>query len=121
MSSNFRENLRNELDFQGIIVKELSTRTKIPVGTLDCYLRTQSVEPSAENAVKIARALQVSVEYLVTGRNMSRKKTNISLSQEARELIRWIENKSLNSEQCKAVLKLIKTFRGQRLMQHDHQ
>ena len=109
MGSTFRENLRNELDFQGIIVKELSTKTNIPVGTLDCYLRTQAVEPSAENAVKIARALQVPVEYLVSGGNTGRNKPQSSLSQEARDLIRWIE--SLNSEQCKAVLRLVKTFK----------
>ena len=110
MGSNFRENLRNELDFQGLIVKELSAKTDIPVGTLDCYLRTQAVEPSAENAVKIANALQVSVEYLITGKNVSRGNPRINLMQEARELIRWIEG--LNPEQCKAVFKLIKTFRG---------
>lgn len=110
MGSNFRENLRNELDYKGMIVKELSKKSKIPVGTIDCYLRTQSVEPSAENAVKIARALEVSVEYLVSGRSMNRKKPQFNLSQEARELIRLIENKGLNSEQCKAILRLVKTF-----------
>jgi transcriptional regulator with XRE-family HTH domain len=108
MSSSFRENLRNELDFQGIIVKELSARTKIPVATLDCYLRTKAVEPSAENAVKIARALQVSVEYLVTGGNMDSEKSRSGLNREAREIIYRIEN--LNSEQCKAILRLLKTF-----------
>ena len=110
MGSNFRENLRNELDFQGIIVKQLSTRTNIPIGTLDCYLRAQAVEPSAENAVKIARALQVSVEYLITGDTTDHKKSKSSLSREARELIRWIENRSLNPDQCKALLRLVKTF-----------
>jgi len=108
MGSSFRENLRTELDFQGIIVKELSTRTKIPVTTLDCYLRTQSAEPSVENAVKIARALQVSVEYLVSGIDTGYDKKRNSKSREVREIIRWIEN--LNPEQCKAILKLIKIF-----------
>jgi len=109
MSSNFKENLRDELDFQGVIVKELSARTQIPVATLDCYLRTQSVEPSAENAVKIARALKVSVESLVSGDDTETEKPRESLSREARELIRQIE--ALSSEQCKAILRLIKSFK----------
>jgi transcriptional regulator with XRE-family HTH domain len=107
MSSNFKENLREELDFQNLTVKELSVKTKIPVATLDCYLRTQATEPSAENAVRIAQALQVSVEYLVIGEKSYQPQK--ALSREAKELIRWIEN--LNSERCKAVLNLIKIFK----------
>ncbi len=110
MGSSFRENLRNELNFQGVIVKELSAQTKIPVATLDCYLRKQATEPSAENAVKIAQALRVTVEFLVTGEQIAYNKPRKSLCREAREIIRWVED--LNSEQCNAVLKLVKAFRG---------
>lgn len=106
--SEFRENLRDELDFQDIKVKELSEKSGIPKATLECYLRTQSVEPSAENAVKIAKALHVSVEHLVSGEKTSRAKQHMYLCQEARKLIRLIE--SLNTDQCKAVLRLINTF-----------
>ena len=111
MGSNFRENLRNELDFQGIIVKELSAKTNIPVGTLDCYLRSQSVEPSAENAVKIAQALQVSVEHLVIGEeDTGLGKPVTAFSRETQEIIRQIEN--LNPEQRKAILRLLTAFQG---------
>jgi transcriptional regulator with XRE-family HTH domain len=111
MSSNFRENLRNELNFQGVIVKELSARTKIPVATLDCYLRTQAVEPSAENAVKIARALRVSVEHLVSGGDDAGfGKPQAAFSRETQEIIRRIE--SLNPEQRKAILRLLAAFKG---------
>jgi transcriptional regulator with XRE-family HTH domain len=71
--SNFRENLRNELDFQDIKVKELCDKCGIPKATMECYLRTQSTEPSVENAVKIAHELKVSVEYLVIGEEASNK------------------------------------------------
>ncbi|MDR0551644.1 MAG: helix-turn-helix domain-containing protein [Spirochaetaceae bacterium] len=67
MASTFRENLRAELDFQSIKVKELSEKTGIPVASLDCYLGARSTMPSADAAVKIAAALGVSVEYLVLG------------------------------------------------------
>lgn len=65
--TSFKENLRNELDFQGLTVKELSQRTGIIKGTLDNYLGIRESIPPADIAVRIAQALNVSVEYLVTG------------------------------------------------------
>lgn len=73
--SSFRENLRNELDFQGLTVKELSAKTGIIKGTLDNYLGIRGSIPPADIAVKIADALHVSVEFLVTGKE---KKENTS-------------------------------------------
>jgi len=110
MGSNFRENLRNELDFQGIVVKELSAKTKIPVATLDCYLRTQSTEPSAENAVKIARTLQVSVERLVLGEDTGYGEHKKNFSRDVQEIIRRLEG--LTPVQHKAVLRLLIAFGG---------
>jgi len=106
---NFRENLRIELSYQGITIKELSARTGIPIATLGCYLGTRATVPSVDAAVKIAQALQVSVEQLVIGENVNEKMLSGKTSQEAQDIIRWI--KSLNSEQCKAILKLIRTFK----------
>lgn len=68
MAKTFRENLREELDYQDMTVKELSAATSIPKPTLDCYLSARQVIPPADIAVKIAGALNVSVEYLVTGK-----------------------------------------------------
>jgi len=64
----FRENLKQELSFNGMLVKELATATGVPKRALDTYLlNTNASMPPADTAVKIARALGVSVEYLVTG------------------------------------------------------
>lgn len=71
MPKTFRENLREELDYQDMKVKELAVATGIPKPTLDCYLSARQVIPPADIAVKIARTLNVSVEYLVTGENIS--------------------------------------------------
>ena len=106
MGSNFRENLRNELNFQGLTIKELSARTGIPVASLDCYLGTRATIPSVDAAFKIAQALKVSIDYLVTGdtiikTNPSKKKR----SQEAQNLINLIDN--LNPEQCRAIYNMI--------------
>ena len=108
MRYNFKGNLRSELNYQGVTVKELSARTGIPVATLDCYLGTRATIPSVEAAVKVAQALQVSVEYLVIGDKSNTKKTK-KLSREATELIHLIE--TLDQDKCKAILKLLKAFK----------
>jgi transcriptional regulator with XRE-family HTH domain len=109
MSRNFRENLRNELDYQGLTVKELCARTGIPTATLDCYLGSRATLPSVEAAVKIARALQVSVEYLANGENFDEEQFQYKPSREAREIIHWIE--SLKLEQCRAIINLLRSFK----------
>jgi transcriptional regulator with XRE-family HTH domain len=108
MKSSFKKNLRNELDYQGITVKELSSRTGIPVASLDCYLGSRATIPSVEAAVKIARVLQVPIEYLVIDEEKGKKQPFHKPGYEAREIIRWIQK--LNPEQCRVVLKMIKTF-----------
>lgn len=50
----FKDNLRNELQFRGLTVKELSALSGIKKQTLDNYLSTHNSTPSAEAAVKIA-------------------------------------------------------------------
>ena len=65
---SFKENLKNELVYNDIKVKELANRVKIPYTTMLSYLDSRAIIPNAEIAVKIAKALNVSVEYLVTGK-----------------------------------------------------
>ena len=67
MEKSFKDNLRDELNYQDITVKELSLKTRIPKPTLSCYLSARNTMPPADIAVRIAQALNVSVEYLVTG------------------------------------------------------
>ena len=121
MGNNFRENLRSELNFQGVAIKELSARTGIPVATLDCYLGTRATVPSVEAAFKIAQALRVPIESLLVGEKASVESPVIGkkaskeyhpkkICREAREIIRWIE--TLNAEQCKVILNVISTFRA---------
>ncbi len=77
MDSVFKHTLRSELDFQDIKVKELSIKTGISARTLEGYLSSRGSIPPADVAVKIAQALNISVEYLVTGKpsyNVSNQK-----------------------------------------------
>jgi transcriptional regulator with XRE-family HTH domain len=64
----FAENLRDELDYRGLIVKELAAKTGINIHTLNHYLSGKKSIPPADTAVKIALALDVPVEYLVNGK-----------------------------------------------------
>ncbi len=69
----FRENLKDELIYQDLKVKELAEMTGISKHTLDHYLATNGSQPQAELAVKIAKALKVSVEDLVCGKENGEK------------------------------------------------
>jgi len=72
MNIEFKRNLRTELDYLDLTVKELSAKTGIPKGTLDCYLGVRASMPPADIAAKIATALGTSVEYLVTGQKINK-------------------------------------------------
>ncbi len=72
----FKENLRAELDYKGMLVKELAKKSGIKKQTIDNYLSAHNSMPNAETAVKLARALETSVECLINGKeNTISKKT----------------------------------------------
>ena len=66
---SFKENLKSELEYQGLQIKELAAKCGVSKNTLGNYLTGHNSLPAADTAVKIAKALGVSVEYLVTGKN----------------------------------------------------
>lgn len=86
----FRENLREELDYQDISVKELAAKTGISKRTIENYLSSRGSIPPADYACKIANLLDVPVEWLVTGINASvltDDSDNVAMNDEAKELI----------------------------------
>jgi transcriptional regulator with XRE-family HTH domain len=91
----FRENLKAQLIFSDIRVKELAALSGVKKQTLDSYLRENGYVPSVDAAVRIARALGVSVEYLVTGSETRREKSP-SLSPSLRSLLQTIEQLTEN-------------------------
>lgn len=64
----FASNLKDILTFRNIEVKDLAAGTGISKSTIDNYLSGQKSIPNAENAVKIAKFVGTTVEYLVTGK-----------------------------------------------------
>lgn len=73
----FRENLKSELEYQGLTTKELSKKSGVNKRTLDHYLMNNPQEPSVTNAFNIAKALNVTVEYLLTGKNTATDNTEL--------------------------------------------
>ena len=103
----FKENLRSELSYKNILVKELAALTGISKPTLDNYLNVREYMPSADAAVKIAHALGVTVEYLVTGEEIT--PARVSQGPEIKELIH--DFKQLNEddrEMVKGIIQLLK-------------
>ncbi|MBP5444435.1 MAG: helix-turn-helix transcriptional regulator [Treponema sp.] len=82
----FRENLKDELIYQDITVKELSNRTGISKHTIDHYLTKNGSQPQAELAVKIAQALHVTVESLVLGQNSETPKKERNIQELTKKL-----------------------------------
>lgn len=62
----FWNNVKAELEYNGMSQKELAAKTEISYNTFQSWM-TKNRFPDAQSAVKIAKILDVSVEYLVTG------------------------------------------------------
>ena len=65
---SFKTRLREEILYQGLLLKELASKADVSKRTLETYVDARGRMPAADVAVRIAAALGVSVEYLVTGR-----------------------------------------------------
>ena len=76
--SNFWERVDEELEYKGMNRKSLATEVGFNLGNIGKGIQLGS-SPSADTAVKIAKVLNVSVEYLVTGQDSSFQKENLDL------------------------------------------
>jgi transcriptional regulator with XRE-family HTH domain len=70
--SEFAQRLRSEIEYASLNHKEFAAKAGIKKRALDAYLGVQQSMPPADTAVKIASALGLSVEYLVTGKEYHR-------------------------------------------------
>jgi len=97
----FAENLKQELTYNGMLKKELAAAAGVHKRAIDTYVRTKASMPPADIAVKIAKALGVTVEYLVTGEDSS-------IPKEVNRITRSIL--SLNKRDRKLVDLMVKTM-----------
>lgn len=105
----FRDFLKDEMTYQGITTRELAEKSGINKRTLDNYLMSNPQEPSVTNAHKIALALGVSVEYLVTGKE---SQNSVPITGEILEVVR--EFSALTAEQRNLYLQLLKNLNAQK-------
>ena len=104
----FKENLKAELAYKNILVKELAAISGVNRRTIDNYLRENGSVPSADAAVRIAGALGVTVEYLITGHE-NRQRNPSPLFPDSKVVLKNLE--SLNKRDQKIVFNLIKSLK----------
>lgn len=102
---SFRDNLRFALDSKGILVKELSQKTGISENTLKSYLKESSAEPTISKVCSIANALNMSIDFLVTGEN---KKNTAERNPRIIEINSYL--KKFNDKDINAILNIAKAL-----------
>ena len=97
MVNMFWDNVKSELEYQGMQLKEMCIKSDLNYASI-CNGISKHTTPSVEVAYKIATALNVSVEYLISGNIQE------GLSCEETELIR---NYRLLDESNKAMIQIM--------------
>ena len=100
---SFWDNVVNELNYIGMTNKALAEKAGFDPSNIGRGLRYKS-SPSAETAVKIAKILNVTVEYLVNGNDSYMSESKIKFKKYSRTLEKLdsLPEKSRNS-----IIKLI--------------
>ena len=98
---DFFERLKAELEYLGFSQKELSARTGISINTIRGWF-SKKVFPDLESAYKISQVLNVSLEYLLTGKSTSKNDPEIPHDDKA-----LLETYHSLSDHDKKVLKTI--------------
>ncbi len=100
---NFKDRLRESIEYKGLLIKEIAAIAGINNNTFLSYVDARGSLPNVETAVKIAKALDVSVEYLVTGEEA--EKLPDSKNSEIQEIINDLS--TLDKNQLLTVKKMI--------------
>jgi len=64
---SFKENLKEAMYCKNLTTLQLAALTDINSGTISSYLKTKNSMPPVDKALKLAKALDVSVDFLVNG------------------------------------------------------
>lgn len=64
---SFNENLKEAMYCKNLTTTQLANLTDINAGTISNYLKTKGSMPPADKALKLAKALDVSVDFLING------------------------------------------------------
>ncbi|MBP3416793.1 MAG: helix-turn-helix transcriptional regulator [Spirochaetaceae bacterium] len=103
----FRDNLKDQIEYKGMKIKELSAKSGVSKRTIDTYVDSRAVIPNAEIAVKLAKALDTTVEFLVTGieplvkeKSLEKEWDDILQLRKYRKVISDFDVLSLDMQEC---------------------
>ena len=100
--------MKSELAYSGMLVKELAAKSEVSKHSIDNYLNARGQIPSIEAGVKLAKALGVSAEYLVTGKEEKQTGKPQAKSNYVRLITQLAEQ--LDDEQRKFIIDFMKWF-----------
>lgn len=103
---SFKDRLRKEIENRGFLIKEMSAKVGISNSTFLSYIDARGVLPNIETGVKIAKILDVSAEYLVTGED---EKIDIKKRTDIQDIVRDLY--SLNQNQIETIKKMVHGLR----------
>jgi len=106
----FRDNLKAQLQYSNMLVKELAALSGVKKKTIDSYLGNRGYKPSIDAAVSIAKALGVSVEYLATGGDDKKERPFSSFPNDIQEIVLVTEN--LNVKDRQVILNLARILKN---------
>lgn len=85
------KSLKKQLNLTNL---ELAERSDIPVGTLNKMLGTETKDPQISTIIKIAKALNISADYLILGDTPNEQKNKVELSESESFLLNTFRNLS---------------------------
>lgn len=85
--NGFLQRVLEEMDFLQVSKAELSRAIEVPDPTVRSWFTKDSI-PAADTALRIADFLNVSLEYLVTGKKDESKKSKTELSDFEKNLLK---------------------------------
>lgn len=106
---SFKENLKEAMYCKNLTTIQLAELTDINAGTISSYLKTKGSMPPADKALKLARVLDVSVDFLVNGFESNGKPQSERNFPFSAEIYRLAEDLSkLNAEERNAIKEIVK-------------
>ena len=109
LAKDFKQRLSDELSYRGFSIKEFAAKVGISVSTLNMYLYRNSI-PAADVAVKMAKVLNVTTEYLITGEETKTAKASTELqAMQKREIYYLVE--SLQEKQLDSFLRITRAYK----------
>ncbi len=112
---SFKENLKEAMYCKNLTTVQLAALTDINSGTISSYLKTKNSMPPVDKALKLAKALDVSVDFLVNG---FEEKTESSIQQKSPfpiEVFRIAQRMNgLNKDELAIIANMIDFIKKQR-------